>query len=105
MKHGLECFARLMRILLGRGSLADRKMECAGCTFATVELCVLGVDLTLSSAGFTCQPSVDKAKKWSAIAQQAVQGQHLAPGLASKLAGKLSWGCSQMFNRRVGTCE
>ncbi len=93
MEHGLGCFARLVRILLGAGAVAERKMEFGPW------LCILGIDLLLSNAGFQCLPSADKAKRWTEILLEAVAELHLPPGLSSKVAGKLSWGCTQLFHR------
>ena len=93
LEHGLGCFARLVRILLGAGAVAERKMEFGP------RLCILGVDLHLSNVGFQCLPSADKAERWIEILLEAVARLHLPPGLSSKVAGKLSWGCTRLFHR------
>ena len=47
------------------------------------------------------QPSQQKVVAWCAQIQEALDNQHLAPGTASKLAGRLSWGAGALF-RRLG---
>ena len=54
MQHAMGCFARLVRVLLGSSALADRKLACG------TSLCILGVDVMLSTHGVTCRPSKDK---------------------------------------------
>ena len=96
MHHAMTCFARLVRALLGAGSIADNKLECGR------GLCILGVDISMSRRGFQCRPAAGKIPKWVAIIDAAVApGGCLMPGIAGKLAGKLSWGCSLIF-RRMG---
>ena len=42
MQHSLECFARLVRLLLGSTAIAEAKMDCGK------ELCILGVFMVVS---------------------------------------------------------
>ena len=70
------------------------KVECG------LSLCVLGVALELSADGLRCRPSADKASKWGTQLVEAIESLHLSPSNASKLSGKLSWGCSHMFRKR-----
>ena len=93
MEHGLQCFARLVRILLGPGAIAEGKLECGA------ELVILGVCIRLSDKGYRCQPSADKVWRWIAIIDSALAAGKLPQGDASKLAGKLAWGCAQLFHR------
>mgnify|MGYP006974868507 FL=1 len=93
MEHGLQCFAELVRLLLGVDAIAEEKTECdAG-------LCVLGVDTELSRSGLTFRPSADKRQKWVALIDAALSEDKLCPGIASKLAGKLNWGGAYLFHR------
>ena len=93
MEHGLQCFARLVRILLGPEAVAPAKLECGP------QLCILGVLIRLSNKGYTCQPSADKVCRWLAIIDDVLEESKLPPSDAGKLAGKLAWGCSHMFRR------
>ena len=93
MAHALECLARLIRLLLGRSAVAANKLECGA------SLCILGVDIMLSFRGFHCKPAAAKVGQWICIIEEALGKERLPPGLASKLAGKLSWGVSKLFKR------
>ena len=93
VEHAMQCFARLVRVLMGATAIADRKLECGR------TLCVLGVDLSLSVKGYTCRPSKDKAGKCIAAIKEALACGHLSSGCAEKLAGRLSWACQYLFHR------
>ena len=91
MEHGLQCLARLIRVLLGPTAVADKKLACG------TRLDVLGIDIKMSKRGYKCRPKKHKVQKWVQTMQQAIAESRLAPGAASKLAGRLSWGSSHMF--------
>ena len=93
MGHASGCFARLVRCLLGPGAIAQEKVE------SGASLCILGVDIALSWNGFTCRPAAAKIMKWLRSIDDALGNGRLLPGDAMKLAGRLSWGCSQTFKR------
>ena len=93
VEHGMQCFVRLVRLLLGPGSVADDKTAW-GCG-----LDVLGVDIEMSQRGFTFRPSAEKRVRWRANIQAALNEHRRLPGAASKLAGRLSWACSRLFHR------
>ena len=95
MRHGLDCFVRLVRVLLGKSAISDKKVGYGR------ELVVLGVHFKPGHHGFSCRPSGDKVLSWCALLQAALHQNKLTPGLSSKLAGKLSWGASHLF-RRMG---
>ena len=73
--------------------MANDKLECGA------DICVLGVDLELSAKGYKRRPAKAKIPKWRAAILQALADDRLAPGAASKLAGRLAWGGSHLFNR------
>jgi hypothetical protein len=63
--------------------------------------CARQVDVKLSKRGYKCRPTKRKVRKWCSTMRQALADDRLAPGGASKLAGRLSWGASNLF-RCVG---
>ena len=113
-EHSLECFARLVRLLLGPDAIAETKLEHG------VSLVVLGVKIKLSKKGLKCRPAGSKTTGWLQTIDAALESGKLCAGSASKLAGaancdhflcairlsyvyagQLSWGCSCTF-RRLG---
>ena len=93
LQHGLGCFVRLTRLLLGSGAIADSKVA-----FGST-LVLLGVQIKTGRKGYQCKPSGDKVIKWLACICAALEEDCLTPGQASKLAGRLSWSCQHLFNR------
>ena len=60
--------------------------------------CILGqVDITMSARGYLCKPTESKVQKWTESIKKALLERRLVPGEASKLAGWLSWGSSNLF--------
>ena len=57
LQHAMECFARLIRLLLGSSSIAPRKLECGA------NLIVLGVHIESFHSGYRCRPAREKADK------------------------------------------
>lgn len=55
----------------------------------------------MSRRGYKCKPTQRKVVKWVSAIEAALADNRLAPGAASKLAGRLSWGSSHLF-RRLG---
>jgi len=82
-----------VRLLFGQSALADRKLDYGA------SLIVLGVEIMLSSVGFECRPAEQKVRKWLQCIYAALISGVLAPGDASKLAGKLQWACQHMFHK------
>lgn len=66
-----------------------------------VRFSLLQVDIKMSKKGYKCKPKRAKVTKWIAQLEEALHKEHLSPGDASKLAGKLSWACSKLF-RKLG---
>ena len=79
--------------LSGKSAAADAKTESGS------RLCVLGVDISISPRGFKCRPAAAKLIRWCRDIENALASGILWPGDASKMAGRLSWACSQMFKR------
>ena len=66
VKHSMECFARLVRLLLGHGAVADRKLECGP------SLTILGVDVEMDMSGYRCRPANGKAQKCITVMNKAL---------------------------------
>ena len=93
MAHGVQCFARLVRTILGPGSIAEAKVESGD------SLVILGIEVRMNAAGIAFRPNRDKSQKWQQEIQRAMRDRRLLPGCASKLAGRLAWACSRLFHR------
>ena len=91
--HALLCFMRLVRFLLGDTAVSASKST------SGMPLDILGLTVHVDNVGMTCHPSAQKVVKWSTWLQQASDSGSLAPGLASKLAGALSWASQNVFHR------
>ena len=91
--HGMAVFARLVRAILGPGSIASNKLEWGRM------LVLLGISFAFSAQGIHCCPSEDKIYKWTAVIRRALAFGALEPGAASKLAGALSWASQSLFKR------
>ena len=95
-EHAMLCFARVVRAVLGKSAIAADKLM-----FGT-SLEVLGVQIKLGRDRFTLNPCEKKMKKCLLVMEEALaEGGVLSPGCASKLAGRMQWGCQYMF-RRLG---
>lgn len=92
-EHAALCLARLFRALLGKESVADKKIEWGAM------LTILGVDIMPNEMGCRCRPSRDKARRWCDSIAEALSNDLLMPGDASKLAGKLNWAVAALFKR------
>ena len=93
LEHGMSCFARLIRALLGHSAVANRKLECG------LGLVVLGVEVALSMTGYALRPAKAKALACIELMERALEGGVLSPGCAQKLAGRLSWAGQHLFHR------
>eukprot|EP00973_Karenia_brevis_P076995 10691955-Karenia_brevis.AAC.1 len=89
VEHALQCVVRLIKVFLGSSSVSERKVA-----FNTEELCILGVDVAVSEKGFRFHPAASKVARWLRDIKFALKNGKLVPGLASKLAGRLSWSCT-----------
>jgi hypothetical protein len=89
----MQCFAELVRLVLGASAIADRKLS------AGLPLDILGVTVDICAAGMRCRPSAEKVAKWCNVITQALRSSRLTAGEASKLAGGLAWAGQNMFAR------
>ena len=108
----MQCFARLVRLLLGKAAIAADKLEHG------LSLCILGIHVDMSPKGFSLMPSKSKVRcivfcarlcrvwggtgqvvRWMAMIRNALELKRLWPGTAKKLAGKLAWGSAHMFRQ------
>ena len=113
VEHANEVFARLVRVLLGRTALQQKKMDHG----SSME--VLGLIFDVNEQGVWCKPCPQKVAavclmlssitqhctqvaKWSGILEAALDAGVLNPGAASKLAGKLvcNSGCAFVLRCR-----
>ena len=91
--HAKECFAKLVRLLLGESAIAEHKLEHGPA------LIVLGLDLNATSGGVNCRPSQAKREKWLKIIAKALAEKDLPSGAAAKLAGALNWAAQHSFQK------
>ena len=121
--HALSCVARVIRAVLGTDALRAHKMAvgnyslacqfsqwtrswsraaCAamqGVKVSEAPLVVLGASVSCLIAVLRCCPSPDKAAKWSDILLRVIATGIMSPGLAKKMAGRLSWAAQTTFRR------
>ena len=93
VEHAMQCFARLVRALLGDSAVADRKLD------SGKSLEILGVVLSCSPAGYIAQPSMKNRTKCLRVIEKALRDRHLSCGAAQKLAGRLNWAGQYLFHR------
>ena len=93
VEHCRDCIVRLVRALLGPGSVSAKKV-CSG-----LPLDVLGVTVDADECGAVFWPSDTKVEKWISRITNALQTQKLSSGASSKLAGALSWSAQHIFCR------
>ena len=84
MAHAMNCFARLIRALMGASSIQDRKLGCGSV------LTWLGISIAPALHGFRLRPAVDKAMKCIGTIRNALADKYLSAGCAEKLAGRLT---------------
>jgi len=92
-EHGMKCFARLVRLLLGPSAISDRKLAFG----ASLE--ILGVEVILTDKGYTARPSKRTIKKCLRVLEKALAEDSLPSGAAQKLAGRLNWAGQHLFHR------
>jgi hypothetical protein len=93
VEHAAQSAARLVRLLFGPSAVADRKIDHGE------SLVVLGLRLRTDAEGLTATPAPEKAAKWLHEINAALVAGKLSPGAAAKMAGRLSWAGTAMFNR------
>ena len=93
-EHAMQCFARVVRAVLGEAAIAVDKLMFG----STLE--VLGVTVKLMHDRFTMSPCEKKMQKCLAVMKEALaEGGILRRGCASKLAGRLQWSTQFLFHR------
>jgi hypothetical protein len=91
VKHSLECFARVVRALMGKDALQSRKMDFGS------HLVVLGVSTDIRADAIFLFPSKDKVAKWCAQLEQVRRKKQLFLSEAAKIAGRLSFASQYCF--------
>ena len=94
----MQCFARLVRLLLGPSALSNNKLG-----FGPA-LEILGVQLFLSEEGYTAVPSKKTMKKCLRAVQKALAEDVLPGGAAQKLAGRPAGQASTCLSVWVVRC-
>jgi hypothetical protein len=89
----MNCFARLVRALVGTSAMADEKLGFGP------SLEILGVQIFLSTLGYKAVPSRKTAGKCLKVVLKALEDNSLPSGAAQKLAGRLNWAMTYMFHR------
>ena len=82
IEHCKMCVVRLVRALLGEGSIAQKYSS-------GLPLEVLGIVVDADCSGVSLWPSADKVAKWSAEIDCCLASSAISAGAAKKLAGKL----------------
>ena len=90
-KHSMHVFARLITAVLGSTAISKHKLEWGN------PLTILGLTLTLRSDDIMCAPDRKKAEKWAGVLKNVINDNVMAPGDASKMAGRLSFASQHMF--------
>ena len=86
-EHGMQCFARLVRCLLGPTSVASHKLCCG------MPLSVLGLTIEITTDFATCMPTPDRVVGWSSRIKLALE--------ASKSISPFLWGQGLSRTTRV----
>ena len=89
--HALQCFARVVRAIMGDDALAEHKLQHG------MPLNVLGLTFTVTMDHIHIWPSQDKTDKWLGTIRHAIATKHLAAAEAGKLAGRLGFAAQHSF--------
>ena len=92
-EHAMQCFARLVRALLGGTALRAEKLDWG------LELEVLGLRVSYDDHGMRVRVADKKAEEWGAAIGDVLESGRLPPGTASKLAGRLGFAAQHTFRR------
>ena len=84
-EHAMECFARLVRAVLGPSAIAPSKLAHG------MPLDILGLQVNVSKKGIQVRVTPEKAEQWGKLVKEALTSGILAVGDASKMAGRLSF--------------
>lgn len=97
-EHAKQCFARLVRCMLGKTAIAEHKLQHAN------PLPILGFEVGVGKAGVIFQPDGEKKEQWVLQIKTALVRMRLDGGEASSLAGRLSFGAQHLFRRWLCAC-
>ena len=92
-QHAKDCFARLVRALMGADAIAEKKLEYGN------PLTVLGIDVEAGHEEVRATVNQEKAQCWSNTLKAALDQQvpTMAPSDAGKMAGRLSFAARSTF--------
>jgi hypothetical protein len=91
--HGLGCFARIVRAMLGEESLSPGKMG------SGVPLDILGITVGVTLDGISLELTEEKRLAWAEKLRDAKQTGVMMSGEASKFAGRLNFTSQKCFHR------
>ena len=92
-QHAMECFARLVRCILGLAAISEHTLSC-GRPFE-----ILGVVADMDSQSMSCWPSCSQVQKWLQCFDKVLNDDVLSCSVAGKLAGASSWTSQRIFHR------
>lgn len=90
-QHEMQCFARLVRAVMGVGAVAAAKLAYG------MPIDVLGLKVEVTLEGVQAMVTEEMAPRWSGAVQDALSSGVLPPGDASKMAGRLSFASQHAF--------
>ena len=94
-EHAMQCFARLVRAVLGPSAIAPSKFAHG------MPLDILGLQVNVSKKGIQVRVTPGKAEQWGKLVKEALTSGILAAGDVLKMASRLSFASQHTF-RRLG---
>ena len=92
-EHGLKCFQRMCRLLMGEDFVKDEK-----CTVGN-PITILGLTVTATKDEITVWLDETKREKWAKTIDFAIEDKKLSATDAAKLAGRLNFTTSCVFQK------
>ena len=93
VEHAKECFARVVKALLGQDAIEESKLQCGN------PLTILGIDAVVKANEVIMWPTETKLTQWKRELQVCIDTERMSSGAASKLAGKLSFATQSCFKK------
>ena len=96
--HVKQCFARLVRAMLGYDSIEETKLQHGN------PLTLLGVEVQITDKKIEVWPSHEKVVQWQRDLESCLKTGSMTSGFASKMAGRLNFAvqnCFKQFGRAM----